>query len=133
MALRAVHWHEGMFLRPHHFQTEQRFWLHAQDRNSKYDLHYNWGVRSIVLDTDALPNKRCVIHSVTVRLRDGTLIAVPEDGTLPEMEIKEALERNQQVTVYLALPLMDLAKSNASMETSSDSHRYWVETQELED
>src|SRR5688572_2935552 len=102
MANRPVHWHEGMFLRPHHFQTEQRFWLRAQERNSKWDLHYNWGVRSIALDDDALANNRVVIHSLSARLRDGTLIDVPEDGTLPELEIKAALEQGQQLTLYLA-------------------------------
>src|ERR1043165_8291368 len=132
MAIRAVHWHEGMFLRPHHFQTEQRFWLHAQDRNSKWDLHYNWGVRSIALDPDALANRRCVIHSLTARLRDGTLISIPEDGTLPEVEIKAALEKEPSVTLFLALPLMDLAKANVSLNSASDAQRYLADTQELE-
>ena len=133
MAIRPVHWHEGMFLRPHHFQSEQRYWLHAQERNSKWDLHYNWGVRSITLDTDALANQRCVVHALTARLRDGTLIAVPEDGTLPELDLKDALEQDQQVLVYLALPLVDLAKANAALEATSDSHRYLVDAQEIED
>ena len=26
MTTRAVHWHEGMFLRPHHFNAAQQHW-----------------------------------------------------------------------------------------------------------
>jgi type VI secretion system protein ImpJ len=122
-----------MFLRPHHFQTEQRYWLHAQHRNSKWDLHHNWGIGAIALDADALANQRCVIHSLTARLRDGTLICVPEDGSLPEVEVKNALDQSAQVTLYLALPLVDLARANAAPGQGSEGERYRVDTQELED
>jgi type VI secretion system protein ImpJ len=122
-----------MFLRPHQFQTEQRFWLHLLARNSKWDQHYNWGLSAITLDADALANHRCVVQALRVRLRDGTLISIPEDGTLPEVDFKNALEEEQRITVYLALPIMDLAKANASIGETSDDHRYIVDTQELED
>ena len=61
------------------------------------------------------------------------MIDVPQDGALPEVDIKSALEQDQQVTLYLALPLMDLAKPNAAVAASSEAHRYLVDTQELED
>ena len=123
MATRAVHWHEGMFLRPHQFQTEQRFWLHLHARNSKWDQHYNWGLCAITFDGDALANHRCAVQTLSIRLRDGTLISVPDDGTLPEVEFKDALEEASHVTVYLALPTMDLAKANAAVGAVSDSHQ----------
>ena len=122
-----------MFLRPHHFQTEQRHWLAAIARNSKWDDHYNWGLRSFQLDAEALANHRCSIHSLSARLRDGTIVSIPEDGVLPEIELKEALEEAPQLTVYLALPTVDLAKSNASVGESSQTQRYLVDSQELED
>src|SRR5262249_40660566 len=37
---RSVHWHEGMFLRPHHFQAAQRHWFHRAHLDEKWDHHY---------------------------------------------------------------------------------------------
>src|SRR5438045_3612479 len=70
MTTRAVHWHEEMFLRPHHFQAAQRHWRHLADRGEKWDLQYNWGLRAIDLDLDALGNYRFVVRSLEARLRD---------------------------------------------------------------
>lgn len=133
MTTRAVHWHEGMFLRPQHFQTAQRFALHLGDRAEKWDVHYNWGLRSIDLDEEALSNYRFVARALRARLRDGTLVAIPEDGLLPAADLKAAFERANQVTVYLALPLLHLGRANVCLNGPADGGRYLVDTQELED
>src|SRR5689334_4406318 len=70
MSSPAVHWQEGMFLRPQHFQTAQRNWAHLIERNSKWDQHYNWGLRTLDLDLDALTNHRLVVRALEARLRD---------------------------------------------------------------
>src|SRR4051812_45954590 len=99
MTTRAVHWHEGMFLRPHHFQAAQRHLAQLETRGQKWDVHYNWGLRSIELDLDALANYRCVVRGVQARLRDGSAVAIPEDGLVPAVELKEAFEQANFVTV----------------------------------
>src|SRR5262249_1559213 len=86
MPPRAVQWHEGMFLRPHHFQMAQRNWAAMAARGDKWDAHYNWGLRSIDLDLDALANYRCVVRSLQARLRDGTQVLIPEDAVLTPVE-----------------------------------------------
>ena len=68
MAFRPVHWHEGMFIRPQHFQTAQRYWAHLVDRSAKWDVHYNWGLRSVELDLDALANYRGVARRMAKRV-----------------------------------------------------------------
>src|SRR5581483_8681683 len=87
MTARAVHWHEGMFLRPQHLQAAQRHTAHLSTVGDKWDLHYNWGLRDIDLDLEALANHRLVVRSLRARLRDGTLVSVPEDGLLPAVEL----------------------------------------------
>ena len=95
MTARAVHWHEGMFLRPHHFQAMQRHWAYQSQRNDKLDHYYNWGLRSIDIDRDALANFRFEVHSLAVRLRDGTMVEMPGDGVLPAMELKGIFDDNR--------------------------------------
>jgi hypothetical protein len=53
----------------------------------KWDLHYNWGLRSIELDAAALANHRLVIGALKARLRDGTLVSIPEDGSLAKVRL----------------------------------------------
>ena len=132
MTTRAVHWHEGMFLRPHHFQTAQRHQDHVNARSGKWDVHYNWGIRAIELDLDALANYRLVVRSLEARLRDGTPVAIPEDGLLPAVELKAAFEQHAAVTVFLAVPLLHLGRANAAAGAGSEA-RFLLDTQELED
>ena len=50
MTARAVHWHEGMFLRPHHLQTATRHVQQQANLSSQWDVHYNWGIRRLEID-----------------------------------------------------------------------------------
>ncbi len=133
MTVRAVHWHEGMFLRPHQLQAEQRYTAYLIQRGEKWDLHYNWGLRSIELDLDALANYRLEVRSLRARLRDGTLVAVPEDGVLTAVELKPAFERDVSITAYLAVPVLMLGKANVAGGDSAEGGRYLLDTLEFED
>src|SRR5262245_6920776 len=120
MTTRAVHWHEGMFIRPQHFQAAQRHWAHLADRGSRFDVHYNWGLRALDLDLEALGNSRAVVRSLRARLRDGTLVSVPEDGLLPALDLKPAFERESAVTLYLAVPVLHLGRANVGGNGSAE-------------
>jgi type VI secretion system protein ImpJ len=133
MANRDVHWHEGMFLRQHHFLSGRRESLRVGQLNAKWDAHYNWGLRSIKLDADGLGNFRFSVSSLEARLRDGTLVQVPDDGQLQELDLKPALEANRRVTVHLAVPVVKSGRANVSEAGPSPDARYHLVTQEVED
>lgn len=129
-----VHWHEGMFLRPHHFQAAARHQAQTQSWGSKWDLHHNWGLRAIELDEDAIANHRLVIRSLRARLRDGTLVSVPEDGVLPTIDLKPAFERDRVAMVYLGVPSLAPGRPNAASNLSeAEGARYLVATRQIED
>jgi type VI secretion system protein ImpJ len=113
MSGQSVLWHEGMYLLPHHTQAAERFTHQHLARSQKWNLHYNWGLRTLDFDRDALGESRFVVRSLTARMRDGTLVAVPEDGSLEALDLKPALERASAVTVFLALPQLQPGKPNA--------------------
>jgi type VI secretion system protein ImpJ len=141
MAVRPVHWEEGMFLRPHHFQAEQRYMLHLSHLSGKWDLHYDWGLRQAQYDLEALANYRFVVRFLQARLPDGTLVAVPEDGTLPILDLqpafeelnKPAFEGQNGVTVYLGVPVSSLGKANVAKNGNLDGARYLLEAKDQED
>jgi type VI secretion system protein ImpJ len=123
-----------MFLRPHHFMTAQRHSFDLADRSERFDLHYNWGLRSVALDRDALANARFVIRELKARLRDGTLVVIPDDGVLPALDLKPAFERGNSLTIYLAVPVLNSGRPNVAAEgETAQAARYVLGTQMLED
>jgi type VI secretion system protein ImpJ len=121
-----------MFLRPHHFQAAARRAAQSAQHGSRWDLHFNWGLRTIDLDRDALANSRFVLRSLQARLRDGTLVCLPDDGALPSIDVRHALGPGASITVYLALPTVNLGRANLAA-SAADGARYLVETQQFED
>jgi len=133
MTVQAVHWYEGMFLRPQHFQVAERHYVEMAGRGAKWNLHYDWGVRSIDLDPDALANYRLLVRSLQGRLHDGTLVSIPEDGALPALDQKEAFRQESTITVYLAVPILQVARANSAPKDAPNGARFLVDTLRLED
>ncbi|MFL5342363.1 MAG: type VI secretion system baseplate subunit TssK [Gemmataceae bacterium] len=132
MSMHEVNWHEGMFLVPHHFQAAQRYGLRLLHEHSQLDLHYNWGLRAIDIDIDALANHRFVVRGLTARLTDGTIISVPRDGILAALDLREVLAEKNPATIALAVPAAALGRVNTAAEARRDV-RYRAEAREIED
>ncbi|MBI1832560.1 MAG: type VI secretion system baseplate subunit TssK [Planctomycetes bacterium] len=126
MTARAVHWHEGMFIRPHHFQAAQRHLDDLRCRNHKWDHHYNWGLRFIDLDQEALGNYRLVLHALEARMRDGTLVVAPRDGIVPTVDLRPVFQARdtRSFVVYLAVPALYLGRRNLSGQPTPDCRYY---------
>src|SRR5262249_35843575 len=116
MTARAVHWSEGMFLRPHHLQAAQRHLAAALQTGLRWALPHTWGFRSAQIAPGALANPRFVVRSLEARLRDGSLVRVPGDGQLPALDLRAPLQRNPSLTVYLALPMLRLGRPNVAAD-----------------
>ena len=137
MTANPVYWYEGMFLQPHHLQAAERHQMSATQLGSKWDLHHNWGLRSIELRENALANHRLVIRRLEARLKDGTLVLVrPDDGALPGARPQGGGSKaNQSLKVFLAVPLLRLGRANvcAEGEGEGDDGRYLLDALEIED
>ncbi len=133
MTARAVHWHEGMFLQPHQFQAEHRHLTARSHRSVSWPVHHSWGLRSVRIDADALTNSRLVVRELQAVFRDGTPVAVPDDGLLPALELKGLFEPGQPLTIFLAVPVLNLGKANVAEDVPDPNARYQLDTQELED
>ncbi len=129
MSIQApVHWHEGMFLRPQHFQVAEQNVHHQIRDNIEWSRHYSWGLRRFRLDPDALANHRVVISELAARMRDGTLISSPESGRLPEVDLRQSMIGRQSLTLFAAIP-----KLEAAQPALSAASRYRIESLDLED
>jgi type VI secretion system protein ImpJ len=123
-----------MFLRPHQLQAAQRHVAQQLFLNTFWDHSYYWGLRAFELDRDALANHRFVVRRLRLRLRDGTLLNMPEDGdVLPALDLKPHMERESNLTVSLAVPVVTLSRANVAGPESNGSGRYLVDSVHLED
>jgi type VI secretion system protein ImpJ len=131
-----------MYLLPHHSQTAERLAQQHLERSHRWDLHYNWGLRTLDLDHEALINYRFVVRSLTARMKDGTLVAIPDDGSVEALDLKPALARSNSVEVLLALPKLQPGKPSSPPHEGSDGQpvpatrgdtRFLIDAQEVED
>ncbi len=128
MAHRPVHWHEGMFLRPHHFQAAARHADEAAARSARLDQHHGWGWRRCNIDADALGAFRLVVRSAEARFRAGAVVTLPDDAPAIDFDLRPAFTGRSTVDVFLAVPHWRPGQANAGA-----AGRYTVTPAPVED
>ena len=124
-----VHWFEGMFLRPQHFQAAERFWAEALHTGEHWDHEYNYGLRSLEISADAIANYQVQVNTCKARMRDGTLISLEAGQDLDRIDLKEAFVKEPSVKVFLAVPKLQLGRANVAPSGQAGTARY-VDTQQ---
>jgi type VI secretion system ImpJ/VasE family protein len=101
-----VAWHEGMFLRPQHFQAQDRF-AEAQLR-ARVDAvrPWAWGLTDLQIDEDLASLGKFGVLRATGIMPDGTPFAIPDD--LPPPEALEVPADARDVVVSLTLPAQQI-------------------------
>jgi type VI secretion system protein ImpJ len=101
-----VHWHEGLFLQPHHLQFLQR---HVHDcfvLERKLTQGYSYGLMEAKISSDELENMRVSFDRLRLIMPGGLVISVPENTHLPALDIKEAFAAARgPFTVSIGVPL----------------------------
>ena len=77
-----VHWSEGLFLRPQHFQAAERHGAEALGTSEHWDHEYNYGLRRLDYSPEAIANYQFEVGACQARMRDGTLVSIDEGGGL---------------------------------------------------
>jgi type VI secretion system protein ImpJ len=119
-----VHWSEGLFLRPHHFQAADRFWSEVQHTSEQWDHPYNYGIRKLELSPDAIANYQFQVNALHARMRDGTLVAIDPGQGLDRAELREAFAAESVVRVFLAVPKLKMGAANVADPAAAGKHRY---------
>ncbi|MAY74359.1 MAG: type VI secretion system baseplate subunit TssK [Phycisphaerae bacterium] len=132
-----VHWHEGLFLRPHHLQAMQRQSLQRAAAERRMAWPHPWGVVDARVSSDELENMRVRFDRLTVIMPSGVEVSVPENADLPSLDISERFAASTRpLTVSLAVPLWQPTRGNALEIGESDwrvKRLYRIEESELPD
>ncbi len=135
MTSHAIHWAEGLFLRPQHFQAGERNLREELRLSESWSSGYAYGLRRIEHDEEALGNWRISLRTCHARLHDGTHLRYPETANLaPAVVPKDAFKSAQdRVMVHVAVPRLQLGRKNAEAAAGDVMCRYVIDSEEVED
>lgn len=124
-----VIWREGLFIKPQHFQQQQRYSDYALHARLSALSDYFYGLQSLAINEDYLGFGRIALVGATGILPDGTVFNIPNDDVLPTpLEVTDASVANQKV--YLALPLsvsgVNEVNQGGQVATRLQAHRHDV-------
>lgn len=114
-----VVWSEGMFLRPQHFQQQDRYTEFLVGGRCDHLRPYDWGFKELVLDQEALSLGKIAIASARGILPDGTPLLIPdEDDPPPPLDIGDEVRDTE---IILALPIRRPGAADADRDAGLES------------
>ena len=141
-----VHWYEGLFLRPQHFQAADRHWNEHGSMSERWDHPCNYGLHDIRISREALANQQFEIHLLQARLRDGTLIDLNSGEEPDRIDLRDALrtpaakadlsaafEKESVVRVYAGVPKVVLGRANVARGDTKETPRYVEDVSAVQD
>ena len=113
-----VVWSEGLFLRPQHFQQQDRYVERFFQLRSTALRAHGWGFSELRLDRDLLKLGKVAISSARGIFPDGTPFSMPDDDELPApVEIDETVRDR---LIYLCLPVQQPEAQEIDLAGSED-------------
>jgi len=127
-----VVWSEGMFLNPHHFQQQERYFERYIDGKHSTQSSYGWGIEHIEVDRTLLKLGKLSIASAAGVFPDGTPFSFPDQHDSPP--VFEVPENTLDKIVYLAIPVTRPGAVDILAEDESQGlARYYSHNQEVRD
>ena len=80
-----LHWNDGQFLQPHHFQYFQRQNIAFLQNNRLLSCPYPWGLIDFEVDEDGLAAGRVLVKRFSAILGDGTSLSMPGNCLTPSL------------------------------------------------
>lgn len=133
MGNKAIYWNEGLFLRPHHFQANDRFQTIQQTYPVQLLSGRGAGIGLLEIDLDALANHIFRIKTIKAMLPDGTFVDIPGESATVTNNFKALLDRDSSVTFLLGIPLLSLGRANSQIGDGGALTRNQIEAITVED
>ena len=108
-----IHWHEGLFLQPHHLQRLQKSFHDQVSAERQLTGAYPYGLLEARLSRDELENMRIRFERLRAIMPSGQIVNVPENSELPSLDIKQALSKSVAgFKIFLGVPLWQNVRAN---------------------
>jgi len=118
-----VHWAEGVFLKPQHFQQGDRYHERLLQTRVQRISPYPWGFSALEIDRDLALQSRFGLRRATGIMPDGTPFDLPADGPLPEpVDIQDTASKQ---IIWLTLPVASVNTREAADLSAESAARYF--------
>ncbi len=118
-----VAWTEGLFLRPQHFQQQDRYHENALVARVGRITPYPWGVTALEIDHDLAQQGKFAVRRCAGIMPDGMPFDVPDHAPLPEpLELNEKLSNT---VVGLSIPAIAKNSREVDFPDADSASRYW--------
>jgi type VI secretion system protein ImpJ len=133
--LSRVVWSEGMYLGPHHFQVQGRYFEDSIHFATSSLWFASYGLAGVELDADALSNGTVSLIHARGIFPDGLPFNMPEGDSLPEPRAIEGLfpPTRDGIVVMLSIPPRKPNGYNCALEGPANGARYVAEARVLHD
>jgi type VI secretion system protein ImpJ len=122
--LGQVHWHEGLFLQPHHLQGLQHWAGEQLIASRKLAYAYPYGLIDARVSPDGLENLMVRFDRLRIVMPSGVEVHVPDNCDLPALDIKKPFSEGAgSFTVLLGVPLWYPNRGNTIELGSQDDWR----------
>src|SRR3989440_12464466 len=119
-----VHWHEGLFIQPHHFQVMQRQLIEQSIGERRLAFPYPYGLIDAKISADALENMLVRFDRLRVVMPSGLEVNVPETAELPALDIKQAFASGSgSFGISIAVPLWYAGRGDSIESNGKDDWR----------
>ena len=114
-----VLWKEGIFIRPQHFQQQDRYFNHIINQRSCAYGPYYYGFLSIEFNHDLLAQGKVALRSASGFFKDGSFFSFPNEDLLPgPLDLSSGFSGE-----YIFLTA--LSSDHVLQEVGEDSLRYY--------
>jgi type VI secretion system protein ImpJ len=117
-----VAWSEGLFLRQHHFQQNDRYFERLLENRVRHITPYPWGFSALEIDRDMAQQNKFALRRASGIFQDGTPFDMPGSSPLPTpIDVPEGSEKQ---LVWLTLPAATVNAREIDMPDSTSASRY---------
>lgn len=133
--LSRVVWSEGMYLGPHHFQVQSRYFEDSIQFATSSLWFSSYGLTGVELDAEALHNGTVSLLHARGVFQDGLPFDMPDSDALPEPRAIADLfpPTRDGIVVMLGIPPRKANGFNCSPEGEGSEARYTAEPRVLHD
>ena len=127
-----VIWTEGMFLRPQHFQQQDRHFQNWIENRCSGLQTYSWGLTELELDPQMLALGKIALTSCQGVFPDGTPFSIPNQNTL--LTPLEITFDTKNTIIYLSLPVRRATGKELTWDNNVDElSRYRLKEIDVKD
>jgi type VI secretion system protein ImpJ len=119
--LHKLIWSEGMYLAPHHFQAQSRFFEDSVHFVTDSFRQFNYGFHSLEIDANALKDGTFLIHGASGLMPDGMVFELSKPDQLPAARTLDEIfpDTGQPLMLFLAIPSYQEGQQNVMDKESN--------------